>query len=405
MSDLNLDEMRTLYDEIMELVRLKQPTLAPDVMRLPVTDYTDQDRWEREVEMFRNTPHVIAFSTELSEPGSYWAKTMVDVPILLTRQKNGEVRMFVNACRHRGAKVAAEGLGSATRLSCIYHAWTYGLDGKLLAIAERDLFGDVDKSCLGLTELAVEERAGLIWGVLTPGLALDLDAFLGPEMDKNIRKARFDRYHIVDRMDLPAANWKLASEGYAESYHFISLHAKSFGTFVYPNILKFDHYGLHTRYLTPALGIEKCDPTSLNELKRYVQIAYTLFPSMEFAFASDTAFTEHGGEERPLTERLFVNQVLPGASPDKSVTISRTLVTQGGLAADRVAETRNWAAMTHQTVRDEDYPVVQTTQDTLKSRAQKHLIFGRNEIALQHFHTTLHRLLDEAPEAALQAAE
>ncbi|WP_176599160.1 MULTISPECIES: aromatic ring-hydroxylating oxygenase subunit alpha [Sphingobium] len=405
MSDLTYAEMRSLYDDLMELVRLKQPTMAPDVKRLPVTEYTDPDRWQREVKLFRTTPLVIAFSTELSEPGSYWARTMVGVPILLTRQKNGEVRMFLNACRHRGAKVAAEGQGTAARLTCIYHAWSYGLDGKLLSIAERNLFGDVDKACLGLTELAVEERDGLIWGMLTPGLALDLDDFLGPDMDAMIRKSRFDRFHIVDRMDLSAANWKLASEGYAESYHFISLHAKSFGTFVYPNILKFDSFGLHTRYLTPALGIENCDPTSMDDLKRFVQIAYTLFPSMEFAFASDTAFTDHGGGDRAITERLFVNQVLPGDSPDKSITLSRTMVTEGGLAPDREAETRNWAKMTHQTVRDEDYPVVQSSQDTLDCGAQEYFTFGRNEIALHHFHDTLHRLLDEESETPLQAAE
>src|SRR5687767_3939661 len=113
MSDYNLDEMQSLYGELMELVRRKQPTLAPDVMRLPVREYTDLGRWAREVELFRTIPLVVAFSSELSEPGSYWAMTRVGVPILLTRLKNGEVRMFINACRHRGAKVAREEHGTA----------------------------------------------------------------------------------------------------------------------------------------------------------------------------------------------------------------------------------------------------------------------------------------------------
>ena len=355
--------------------------------------------------MFRTTPLVIAFSSELSEPGSYWAKTMVGVPVLLTRQKSGEVRMFINACRHRGAKVAPEGQGAGSRLTCIYHAWTYGLDGKLIGIANRNIFGEVDKACLGLKELAVEERDGLIWGVLTPGVDLDLDTFLGAEMNVMIRKGRFDRFQIVNRMELKAANWKLATEGYAESYHFASLHAKSFGSFVYPNVLKFDSFGLHTRFLTPALGIEKCDPTSLSELKRFVQIAYTLFPSMEFAFASDTAFTASADKERPLIERLFVNQVLPGDSPDKSITISRTMVSEDVRGTEREAETENWSQMTHQTVRDEDYPVVQSTQETLKSGAQEFLIFGRNEIAIHHLHNSLHRRLgEEVPAVPLDVA-
>lgn len=393
MSDYNLEEMQSMYTDIMELVRLKQPTLAPDVMRVPVSEYTDQERWEREVELFRTTPMIIAYSCELREPGSYWAMTRVGVPLLLTRLKNGEVRMFINACRHRGAKVAPDGQGSAARLTCLYHAWTYGLDGKLLSIAERNLFGEVDKDCLGLTPLAVEERAGVIWGVLTPGRELDLDEFLGPEMDNLIRKSRLDRMHLVHRMELPAANWKLAIEGYYETYHFKSLHANSFGTFVYPNIMKFDAYGPHSRFLTPALGIEQCDASSLTDLKRFVQIIYTVFPSVEFAFASDTAFTKTGSGQE-VVQRLFANHVLPGDSAGESITISRTFVNEDVKGTDREAETLNWAEMTHQTVRDEDYPVVQSIQHTLKSGAQEFFTFGRNEIAIHHLHDTLHGLLE-----------
>jgi nitrite reductase/ring-hydroxylating ferredoxin subunit len=395
MGSISHEEMQGYYEDLMELVRKKAPTLAPDVMYLPVTEYTDEERWNREVEMFRTTPMVIAFSTEMPNPGSYWAKTLIGVPILVTRQKGGEVRMFVNACRHRGAKVAADGMGTAARLTCLYHAWTYGLDGKLLAIAERDIFGEVDKSCLGLQELAVEERAGLIWGVLTPGITLDLDAFLGPEMDRMIRASDFQDFYVVERREVPAANWKLASEGYAETYHFTSLHAKSFGTFVIPNVLKFDAYGLHTRFMTPALGIEDCDTGSLSELQRFIQIAYTVFPSMEFSFASDTAFTENVEKETTPALRVFVNQVLPGESPDKSITISRTMVTAPGLTDDRIAETKNWAVLTHATVRDEDYPMVETTQQTLKSKAQDHFVFGRNEIAVQHIHKNVHKVLEK----------
>lgn len=127
---------------------------------------------------------MLAFSTEFPEPGSYWAMTRVDVPMILTRLKYGEVRQFINACRHRGPKVIDEGQGKQPRFTCVHHAWTYGLDGKLLALPESRIFGDIDKNCYGLTELAVEERAGLNWGILTPGLGLDLDKFLGPEMDQ-----------------------------------------------------------------------------------------------------------------------------------------------------------------------------------------------------------------------------
>ncbi|WP_340317352.1 aromatic ring-hydroxylating oxygenase subunit alpha [Rhizorhabdus argentea] len=397
MTDFNHPELRSYYDDLMDLIGRNEPTLAPAILKVPVTDYTDRDRWEREVRFFRTTPLMLALSGELPEPGSYWAMTRVGVPMLLTRLKSGEVRLFINACRHRGAKVVEEGKGKQPRFTCIYHAWTYGLDGRLLALPENRLFGDVDKSCYGLTELAVEERAGLIWGMLTPGMALNLDEHLGPEMQNLLAKCRLDRLQTVNQIELPAANWKLALEGYLESYHFISLHAKSFGSFVYPNILSWTKYGPHTWTMTPALGIEKCDPSSTADLKRYVQLAFTFFPSTFFAFASDTAFSgarEAGAEP---VERIFINQVLPGNSPETSITISRTMVSTAFIGTPIEDETRNWSALTHQTVRDEDYPVVQGSQETLLSGAQEHLTFGRNEIGIHHLHQTMRKALgDEA---------
>ena len=394
MNDLTLEDMKPLYEGLMDLIQQDQPTLAPDVMRLPVTEYTDPERWAREVALFRTTPMVLAFSSELSEPGSYWAMTRVGVPILLTRLQSGSVRLFINACRHRGVKVAPDGQGTAARLSCIYHGWTYGLDGKLLGIAERKIFGEVDKDCLGLKQLAVEERAGLIWGILTPGMALDLDGYLGPRMDTMIRKSRLDRYRIVNRLEVPAANWKLASEGYLESYHFKSLHKGTFITFIHPNILKFESHGPHTLFCTPAIGIKECDPNSLTELQRFVQISYTLFPGVELAFASDTGFGNNDNQDRALVGRLFANHVLPGDSPDKSITISRTMVNEDVAGTDRAAETEIWSTSTHNVVIKEDYPVVQFAQETLRSGAQECLIFGRNEIGIQHFHNMLHESID-----------
>lgn len=396
MSGFEHAELRGYYDELMGLLAEKAPTLAPDIFKIPLTDYTDPDRWSREVDMFRTTPMILAFSTEL-EPGSYWAMTRVGIPVILTRLKSGEVRLFINACRHRGARVIEDGKGRQPRMTCIYHAWTYGLDGSLLALPENRIFGDVDKSCYGLTQLAVEERHGIIWGILTPGKPLDLDAHLGPEMSDLLAKSRLDRFQVVNQIALPAANWKLTLEGYFETYHFASLHAKSFGSFVYPNILSFAHFGRHTRFLTPALGIEKCDPSSTAELKRYVQLAFTCSPSSFFAFASDTAFSQAREAGSEPVERLFINQVLPGDSPGTSITISRTMVSGDFIGTAIEAETRNWSTTTHQVVKDEDYPVVQSAQGTLGSGAQDHFTFGRNEIAIHHLHSTIRNVLGDDP--------
>src|SRR5438093_4524305 len=115
-------ELRSRYDALVDLVAKKSPTLAPDIFQVPVSDYTDNDRWEREVQLLRTTPMMLALSQELPELGSYWAMTRLGVPILLVRQKTGEIRLFINACRHRGAMVVEEGHGKQPRFTCVYHA-------------------------------------------------------------------------------------------------------------------------------------------------------------------------------------------------------------------------------------------------------------------------------------------
>lgn len=396
MSGFQHAELLTYYKDLMGLLEKKGPTLAPDVMKVPVTDYTDQDRWEREVEMFRTMPVMLAFSGELREPGSYLAMTRVGRPVVITRLKTGEVRMFLNTCRHRGAKVVGDGEGRGPRMTCPYHAWTFGLDGKLLAIPESAMFGDVDKSCYGLTSLAVEERHGLIWGILTAGLPLDLDEFLGEEMNSIIEKAQYDQFHLASRVEMSAANWKLTDEGFRESYHLLPLHPNTLATFMHPHIMKFDKIGLHTRFYTPALGIKGCDPSSVEDLRRHVQISVTLFPSTEISFASDTAFSPRREGAKPHM-RIFSNQVWPGDSPDKSVTVSRALIDVDFVGTPIEEEIRNWAKMSHALVREEDYTIVQTAQEALTSGAQDYLTIGRNEIGVQHLHQSLAEWFEKSP--------
>ncbi|WP_340268621.1 aromatic ring-hydroxylating oxygenase subunit alpha [Sphingobium mellinum] len=391
-------EMRGLYDELIELVAEKRPTLAPDIFKVPVSEYTDRDRWEREVQLLRTTPMVLALSSELPEPGSYWSLTRLGVPLLLVRQKTGEARLFINACRHRGAKVVEEGQGNKPRFTCVYHAWTYGQDGRLLALPENAIFGNVDKADYGLTELAVEERHGLIWAILTPDLPLDLDAFLGPEMSALLPKFGLERFKVVNLKEVPAANWKLAYEGYVETYHFPSLHAQSFGSFVIPGVIKIEDKGIHGEIISPVLGIqEECDPSSIDDLKRFVQRGFTLFPSTFYTCASTNAFAGEEEREGPPLERMFMNQILPGNNPGESVTISRTVVSGEFEGTPMEKEVRDWASLTHQVVMDEDCPVVNSIQETVYSGAQEYFTFGRNESAIHHFHRRLHSALGDQP--------
>ena len=118
--------------------------------------------------VFTKLPLGLALSIELPEPGTYLAKTVCRKPVLLTRDKHGKARAFLNVCRHRGATVCAEGAVKTSRFACPYHSWTYAADGELVYLNAADTFGEVDKSTLGLTELPSAEKSGVIWVALDP---------------------------------------------------------------------------------------------------------------------------------------------------------------------------------------------------------------------------------------------
>ena len=129
--------------------------------------------------MFKPAPaHAGPVHRAEASPATTRPSHAAGVPVLLTRGADGVVRGFYNICSHRAAVLVPEGNGSARRFSCPYHAWTYDQEGALVGILSREDFGDVDAGCLGLVELPVAERAGLIWAQLSPTPSIDIDTFL-----------------------------------------------------------------------------------------------------------------------------------------------------------------------------------------------------------------------------------
>src|ERR1700744_5428401 len=108
-----------------------------------VSAYTDPERLANEQRvLFRQHPILMGFASEWSEAGSYRTDDFAGVPILVVRGKDNKLRALLNVCRPRGAKVA-QGGGSAGLFSCPYHAWTYGLAGRVTGMPDERRFPDV----------------------------------------------------------------------------------------------------------------------------------------------------------------------------------------------------------------------------------------------------------------------
>ena len=106
-------------EAMIDYVENKHTHLTDSVLPIAADAYSDPEQWQREIDVvFKKLPLMLAFTAELKEPGSYKAMEAVGMPILITRDKKGQVHAFLNVCSHRGAPVAEDGHGSCSRFVC-----------------------------------------------------------------------------------------------------------------------------------------------------------------------------------------------------------------------------------------------------------------------------------------------
>ncbi|RJG18853.1 aromatic ring-hydroxylating oxygenase subunit alpha [Massilia cavernae] len=136
--------------------------------RRPVGIFIAPDHYARErAEVFRKVPVAVTLSSMLPEPKMFLALDAYDLPILLSRGEDGQVKAFLNACQHKGAKVVERADAfKGGRVSCPYHAWTYNLAGELAGVPRQEVFPSLDKHEHGLAPLACHEAGGFIWVML-----------------------------------------------------------------------------------------------------------------------------------------------------------------------------------------------------------------------------------------------
>ncbi len=363
---------------------------APGVFRVPASNYLDAERWEREMQrIFKRVPLMLALAGEMKEPGDYKAMTVMDVPVLLVRGRDQQIRAFMNSCSHRGAMIVEDGLGSAKRLACPYHNWTYNSEGDLVGLTDHREFGDVDRSCLGLTPLPVAERAGLVFAVLTPGAYLDIDTFLHG-YDRVLEHFDFGSWELKWRQEIVGPNWKVAYDGYLDFYHLPFLHRETFGTEI-SNKALYTAWGPHQRVQAPdpkLLALRDLPEEEWN-LDLLDSGVWTIFPHISFA-------GDHSGG--------MFSQLFPGPTWDRSVTVQSWFVPTQDVEQTRRSnlvpeDTENGSAeqqafMRH-VVEDEDYYTGLRLQKALASGAKTEVLFGRNEGGGHLFHSWVDRCLTD----------
>ena len=181
--------------------------------------YCDPDLFEHEAQqLLLRHWHCVGHHSQVPAPGDFFTTSLCGEPLLIVRGQDGAVRALLNVCRHRGSRVCTQPAGHARGgvFVCPYHAWSYGLDGRLRAA--RHVPDDFDRAGYGLRSLHTRVVEGLILVSFAESpLGLEhVEAALGGSAQlygwAQARVAHRESYAVK-------ANWKLAVENYMECYH------------------------------------------------------------------------------------------------------------------------------------------------------------------------------------------
>ena len=226
-----------------------------------------------------------------------------------------------------------------------------------------------------------------LWVHPDPEGAIDLEEQLGPELRAELASWNLGELSYLGRDDYEVdCNWKLAMDTFGETYHFPALHSETIHLNFYGNVQCYDTYGRNHRMLLCKREIDGLRdlPEDEWEITTAALPVYWLFPNVQLM---------------PFAEGIHLVRAYPDpTNPGRHVS-RITWYLRPGPAAD--PESREMLTMISRgfgsIIRDEDYVVSASQQRTASSGAIGHVVFGRNEPALHHYHRTYRRMLNMEP--------
>ena len=343
--------------------------LGSEIWKEPVENYYTQERFDLEIKLLRSLPIPFCPSAALIENGSYIARRASGTPLLVVRGEDGQVRAFINACRHRGMKVASGSGCKKKAFVCPYHAWSYALDGTLKNVPGQDGFPNLDNAENGLVEISAAENGGIVY-VQQEGV-IDNDFFKNSFNFFGAKSKLFDHGEVTDE-----TNWKLLTETLLEGYHIKSLHKNTFYPYGLNNINIVETDGPNSRVIFPFKRIDKIreiDPIK-RKLNGVATSVFHLFPN-----ASVSVLSKH-------TSLTIMEPLTPSSVKTISYLVYNDKEDGEGTTLE---DAKRDAQFVNESGQSEDREAARKIQETVTTAANTHLTFGFFEKAIVNFHKHL----------------
>ncbi|MGB1288008.1 MAG: aromatic ring-hydroxylating oxygenase subunit alpha [Aggregatilineales bacterium] len=349
---------------------------------MPARWYVDSAFLELEREkIFWKTWQPVGRIEMLARVGDFFSCEIQGEPLVVTRDKQGELRAFSNVCRHRGAMVA-RGRGNRKSLQCHYHGWTYGLDGKLMRAPEFEGVKNWSADEVCLPSVRVEQ-----WG---PWVFVNLDDDALPmaetaygEVQQKIIDAGFniDTMSLIERRDYHIyCNWKVYVDNYLEGYHLPTAHPGLFRELDYDQY-RIDTFDEYSSQYAPIRELRRGEEVGRD--RRYVRtedegeaLYFWMFPNVMLNIYMDN---------------ISINIILPEGH-DKTLTIFEWYFEQPGTG-------EGWESMQQiiafsDEIQQEDIELCEIVQKGLQSRTYDRGRFSAlRENGVHHFQTLVHKFL------------
>lgn len=355
---------------------------------LPGHYYTAQNIFEQELNtLWRSTWQLMGRVEDIPNPGDYLAVQLGAEPIFVLRQADGSLAAFHNVCPHRGARLLMGDNPSSdrldvpgqcsTRITCPYHAWTFGVDGALLGISQPQQFPHLDKSQIHLTPARVDTWGGFIFacpdleGESLAEYLADFSSYL-----EGYHEPWNDLREVMRWSYVEPVNWKFVVENYVEDYHFSVVHPESLDFYDF-RAIETRLTGRHCKVLIPYTR-EHLEGESPAHIREKVRLSY-----QGFIFPNFMVNTE--------IDHVSIFRLKPLASTQTHVEV---ILYQTPEQQENQPLKRDRTKASYDQVMEEDFSVCRLLQEGVHSRAYGVAqLATERERGIAHFHQVLKEYL------------